>query len=124
MTEKPKQLYRKQIGSWGEGEAEKYLCENGCKIIAKNFRTREGEIDLIVSEGEEIVFVEVKTRTNLNFGYPEEAVTDEKLGHLIAAAESYLQDHQEINAWRMDVVAILGKPGKNPLSFEWFKNVE
>jgi putative endonuclease len=116
--------YRKRIGFWGENEAEKYLVGQGLEIIERNFHTREGEIDIIAKDENDVVFIEVKTRTNLNFGFPEEAVTEEKLDHLISAAESYLQKHQEITSWRMDVLSILGKPGSIEPEFEWFKNVE
>jgi putative endonuclease len=104
--------------------AESYFVNLGLEVVEKNFRTREGEIDLIVRDGQEIVFVEVKTRTSSSFGYPEEAVTEEKMAHLTAAAEKYLEKHPEIDSWRMDVLAIIGRPGKGSPQFEWYKNVE
>jgi putative endonuclease len=113
-----------QFGAWGEQEAERFLVGKGLEIIAKNFRIREGEIDLIARDGEETVFIEVKTRKNSNFGYPEEAVTEEKLEHLISAAESYLTVHPEIKSWRIDVLALISSPGKEPTDIEWYKNVE
>jgi putative endonuclease len=124
MAEKQKQLYRKQLGSWGEKEAEAYFANQGLAILGRNFRTRDGEIDLIVKDSEEIVFVEVKTRTSNEFGFPEEAVTEEKIEHLIEAAERYLEDHTEIHSWRIDVLAIIGDLGTKNLQFEWFKNVD
>jgi len=122
MAKNPKDRYRQIIGAWGEGQAAGFLNVNGLEIIEKNYRTPEGEIDLIAKEGDEWVFVEVKTRTNLNYGFPEEAVTDEKMEHLSAAAELYLLDHPEVQNWRIDVIAVQGKPGKSDPEFDWFKD--
>lgn len=122
MAKREKDHYRQIIGAWGEHQAAGFLLEHGLQILEKNFRTSEGEIDLIAKDGDEIVFVEVKTRTNQNFGFPEEAVTDEKLEHLNAAAELYLTEHLDAVDWRIDVIAIQGKPGEESLEFEWFKN--
>lgn len=124
MSEASKDKHRKKIGKWGEVEAESYFLRLGYPILDRNFRTREGEVDLIIQDGDETVFVEVKTRTSLDFGYPEEAVSEEKMDHLLSAAEKYLELHPEIKNWRMDVLSIIGKPGSFAIQFEWFKNVE
>jgi putative endonuclease len=100
-----------------------YLQRQGLEIIEKNYHTRMGELDIIAKEGEEFVFIEVKTRTNLESGFPEEAVTDEKMEHLIEAVESYLDKHNFAHSWRMDVLAIIGCPGSKSVQFEWFKDV-
>lgn len=123
MADTKRQYYRQSIGSWGEKQGEMYLQRQGLEIIEKNYHTRMGELDIIARDGEEIVFVEVKTRTNLESGFPEEAVTDEKLEHLIEAAESYLEKHALDKAWRMDVLAIIGRPGSKTVQIEWFKDV-
>jgi putative endonuclease len=124
MAQKEKNRYRQMIGAWGEDLAAQFLINKGLKIIQRNFRTREGEIDLIALDGETLLFVEVKTRTNTEFGFPEEAVTDEKLDHLYEAAEEYLAEHLEYENWRVDVVAIKGKPDSDEPQFEWFQNAE
>jgi putative endonuclease len=123
MTDIKRQYYRQSIGSWGEKQGEMYLQRQGLETIEKNYQTRMGELDIIARDGEEIVFVEVKTRTNLESGFPEEGVTDEKLEHLIEAAESYLDKHNPNQPWRMDVLAIIGRPGSKTVQFEWFKDV-
>ena len=123
MTDKKLKNYRQSIGSWGEQQGELFLQRQGLEIIEKNYHTRMGELDIIARDGEELVFIEVKTRTNLQTGYPEEAVTDEKMEHLIEAAESYLDKHDPDKAWRMDVLAIIGRPGSKTVQFEWFKDV-
>ena len=62
------------IGSFGEDVAIRYLEMRGYRVIAKNFKCRLGEIDIIAEKRDEIIFVEVKTRTNNKFGMPSEAV--------------------------------------------------
>jgi putative endonuclease len=101
-------LKRHQIGAWGEEIASQYLEAKGYKIRARNWRTREGEVDLVAQDGETIVFVEVKTRTTKDFGWPEESITPKKRRRLQLAALAYLID-QELPSdilWRIDVVAI------------------
>ncbi len=91
------------------------------KILQRNYRTHQGEVDLIAVDNNVLVFVEVKTRTNDTFGYPEEAVSEEKMDHLYGAAEEYIAEHLEIEKWRIDVIAIQGKPGSEEPQIEWFK---
>ena len=67
---------RRRQGKIGEDLAAKYLERNGLRIIERNYRFERGEIDLIAEEGEELVFVEVKTRRSNAFGAPEDAVTE------------------------------------------------
>jgi putative endonuclease len=111
------------IGGWGEKLATAYLLEKGCQIIDCNLRTPYGEIDVIVKADEILVFVEVKTRTGAKFGYPEGAITPRKRSHLSDAAQYYLQEHPEIQGdWRIDVIAIRGKPGYPNPEIIWFEN--
>ncbi len=122
MVHKEKDRYRQIIGAWGENLAAEYLMERGLRIVARNYRTHEGEIDIIAQEEDTLVFVEVKTRTNREFGFPEENVTEEKLEHLHNAAEQYLSENIEVGKWRYDVIAIIGKPEKNDTQIEWFQD--
>jgi putative endonuclease len=111
------------IGAWGEKIAENFFVEKGYVIIGKNIRTPYGELDLVISKEEEIIFVEVKTRTTDKFGFPEDAVSKIKRSHLIQSAEAYMQIHEEIKKdWRIDVVAIQGRPGMEKFLIEWFEN--
>jgi putative endonuclease len=119
---------RQRIGRWGETVASYFLEQRGYRVLARNVRTGCGEIDLIARhESEMLVFVEVKTRTNENFGLPEEAVDARKLEHVFRAAEAYLQAHAELaeQEWRIDVIAIQGKPGEKAenVHIEHFKNI-
>ena len=118
-------LSRKQkIGRWGERVAEDFLLRHGCSIVNRNVRTPYGEIDLIVLSTCLMIFVEVKTRTNLSYGNPETAVTETKLQHMVEAAQYYLQQspQQDVD-WRIDVIAIFGTPGPHTPQISWFKNV-
>ena len=72
-----------------------------------NFRCREGEIDFVAQQKDYLVFVEVRTKSSLDFGTPEESITQSKKGKLIASALTYISTHQNLpSLWRMDVVAI------------------
>lgn len=117
---------RQLLGRWGENLAANFLIEHGYTILERNARTPYGEIDLVAQMLEEsefpsnarvTVFVEVKTRATRSFGLPEESVTARKRSHMIAAAQSYLQEHLEIgDTWRIDVIAIQKyHSGKAPL---------
>ena len=72
-------LSKKQLGDLGEDISEIFLVKKGYSILKRNYRCRLGEIDLIAKDKNKIIFFEVKTRTNLNFGYPEESVNNLKV---------------------------------------------
>lgn len=105
------------FGQAGEERAAAYLASLGYQFIARNMRTAYGEVDLIMKDGGEHVFVEVKTRHTQHQGHPSSAVTPRKLQHIQHAAESYLTEHAITGPWRIDVVAIV------PDTLEHFKNV-
>ena len=97
----------RSTGIWGESLAAEYLEKIGYTIHERNARTPYGEIDLIARQATLTVFVEVKTRRSTRFGNPEESVTTSKRQHLLAAIETYLQSHPELDGeWRVDVIAI------------------
>ena len=104
---------RKYRGSRGVGQewerlAEKHLKEAGYTILARNYRTRVGEIDFVAREEDVLCFVEVKGRHGIGFGLPEEAVHAEKQRRIYRAAQAYLQSERLENAvCRFDVVSIL-----------------
>lgn len=117
------QTHKQRIGRWGEDIAVEFLVGKGLKLIARNARTRHGELDLVMLDGGGLVFVEVKTRTNNAFGFPEEAITYRKREHLLLSADAYLQAHTELpDEWRIDVIAIRGKPSLPNPEIEWFQN--
>ncbi len=98
---------RQRFGTDAESLAAQFLEEKGWTIIARHFTTRFGELDLVADDGKEVVFIEVKARRNLAFGYPEEAVTPQKIRKIALAAQLYLNQHQGLDkSWRVDVIAI------------------
>jgi putative endonuclease len=100
-------MKRHHIGAWGEEIASQYLEAKGYRILARNWRTQEGEVDLVAQDGETVVFVEVKTRTSKDFGWPEESITATKRRRLQRSALAYLSDQDLIDIlWRIDVIAI------------------
>ena len=96
----------KALGSKGEDVAAKFLKRNGYRIIARNYKTPLGEIDIIAKDGNTIVFIEVKTRTSYAFGYPFESVTTKKKQKLKNLALLYLKKHGHQSAARFDVISI------------------
>lgn len=98
---------RQSLGQLGERLAAAHLEKRGYRILASNFRCRYGEIDLIAEEGQDLVFVEVKTRRGIARGLPEEAVDSRKARKLQEVAFFYLDLHELADcAWRIDVVAV------------------
>lgn len=94
-------------GKQGEIIAQNFLEELGFKILDTNWRFEHKEIDIIALKNNEIVFVEVKARKNVNFGEPEEAVDEKKQNHLIEAAEAYLINNDLDYEARFDVISIV-----------------
>jgi putative endonuclease len=110
------------LGARGEELAGKYLRRAGYRLLARNFRCRFGEIDLVAEEGDNLVFVEVKTRSSVDFGHPLEAVDLRKQGQLIRAAHVYLREQAaEERFCRFDVVAVTFG-GKGAPEIELIKN--
>lgn len=98
---------RHEIGKLGEDLACKYLQDKGYKIIERNFEARQGEIDIIAKDKEELVFIEVKTRSNISYGKPAEAVNEIKQNHLIKTIEYYIYSrHLEDEFIRIDIIEI------------------
>ncbi len=96
------------LGTNGEKRAEVYLRRRGYRIVEKNYRCRLGEIDLIAFKDKTIVFCEVKTRNNKEYGEPYESVTRHKQERLRLLAEIYLQKTKRYDFdCRFDVISIL-----------------
>ncbi len=119
---------KQKIGKWGEGLAATYLEEKDYLILDQNVYTTYGEIDIIalqvIDSEKYLVFVEVKTRTTLKFGNPEDSITWRKKEHLVSAIGSYLQDHEDLEyPWRVDVIAIQKLSAENPPNIMHFENI-
>lgn len=105
-----------------EEASEQYLLQHGLQAIARNFSSRGGEIDLVMRDGETLVFVEVRFRKNDNFGTPAESITVSKKRKLLQTAQLYLLAHPiwRNKPCRFDVIA--ARPGASGLQFEWIQN--
>lgn len=113
---------KQDVGSRGEDLAAAYLERKGCRIMCRNYRTNRGEVDIIGLEQDDesgdatLVFIEVKTRSDLQYGVPLEAITEEKMERVRRAAEVYiLQNRIEDTLCRFDVVGILITPQGNQI---------
>ncbi len=108
------------VGRYGEQLAADHLEAAGLVILERNWRCREGELDIVAREGGELVFVEVKTRSSLAFGSPAEAVSPAKSARIRQLALRYLMARREAGddaAWaalRFDVVAVLRSSATGP----------
>ena len=99
--------YRRTLGRKGEDIAAAHLAGLGYEIVARNVRTRYGELDIVARDGETLVFVEVRTRRDDRLGSPEESVDARKQAKLVALAEAYLATLSEPPAaCRIDVVVV------------------
>ncbi len=108
-----------KIGRLGERRAAGYLRRRGYRILSRNFRTRYGEVDIVAHEGDALCFVEVKTRTSLEFGGGEEFIDAHKMRQIAGVAESYVRKFglDEMQR-RFDCVYVLVKPGERPALLE------
>jgi putative endonuclease len=107
-------MTRKTTGILGEKLANRYLVEHGYRVIETNYRCRDGEIDIVASKDDCLVFVEVRTKRSHFFGTPEESITATKKEHLRAVANRYRETHTDLpSSWRIDLVAVeLGRTGQ------------
>ena len=107
-------------GSGAEDRALEHLRGRGLQLLERNYRCRLGEIDLVMSEGRTLVFVEVRYRKSLAFGGPLESVTATKQRRILAAARHYLRCHRHAaeRPCRFDVVAL--SPHTDP-PIDWIR---
>ncbi|MGB4595038.1 MAG: YraN family protein [Anaerolineaceae bacterium] len=116
--------HNQTVGKMGENLAKRFLEDKGLRFVDSNYRTPHGEIDLIFIDGQQSVFVEVKTRTNSKFGHGESAVNRKKIEALIFASETYLEKNAlACDNWRIDVVVIEKQPGSGDFEVLHFENV-
>ncbi|MCY7351140.1 MAG: YraN family protein [Cytophagaceae bacterium] len=107
-------------GRRGEEIAAEWLVRKGYEVVARNYRAGRGEIDLIVRKDALLVFVEVKTRTNLAFGMPEQSVSARKAALITKAAEEYTFAADWQGNIRFDIIAVV--TGRNPVQVEHFED--
>ena len=95
-----------QTGKTGEALAVQYFIQHGYRILDKNWRWGNWEIDLVASKNQFIHFIEVKTRTTRKFGFPDDSVTKMKIRFLIDAADEYLYRHPGWKRVQFDILSI------------------
>jgi putative endonuclease len=110
------QMLKQLLGKFAENRAEKLLLARGLRILQRNYRCRQGEIDLIAQDGDTLVFVEVRSRSRQDYGSAAESITPAKQRRIIAAARHYLATLSRMPACRFDVVTL--DRGGEPL---WIK---
>lgn len=97
---------RHSIGRRGEELAAAYLEKRGCRIVRRNYRCPLGELDLVVEDGDELVFVEVRTKQQPCLFQPEETITRNKALRLMRLGEQYLAATRQQRPWRVDLIAV------------------
>ena len=113
MIAKP---FNKQVtGKMGETLAASYLQLAGYQLLERNWRSGRVEIDLIVSKGGRLHFIEVKTRRSLRYGWPEEHIKPIKIIRMMTAVESYLRTLAKPSLFQLDILSIVLSDRKPPV---------
>ena len=116
-------MLNKKLGKIGEIIAADFLRQKDYRIIEANFRTVQGEIDLICKKDKALIFVEVKTRTSVIFGYPEEAISQEKLSRIEQVARIYCQAINHQGPWRIEAVSIIINKNQKSLGIKHLTDI-
>jgi putative endonuclease len=107
-------MLRRLFGNKGERAAERFLKRSGLRILARQYETRWGEIDLIALEKQTVVFVEVKTRSSSSGGRPAERIDAKKQKNMTKSALYYLKQKGLLeNPTRFDVVEVIWQPSES-----------
>ncbi|WP_019532516.1 YraN family protein [Paenibacillus ginsengihumi] len=112
---------RRQLGTAGEQAAENYVIGQGYVVLARNWRCRTGELDLVALEGETLVFIEVRTRSagSVSFGTPQESVDPRKRRKVLETARVYVHQHRlHDRQIRFDVIAVVADEQGVPIHIE------
>ena len=99
-----------QLGRSGEELASSYLQAKGYEILARNYRFKRAEIDIIAQLGKLLVFIEVKTRGSDRHGFPEEFVSTKKVNLFLLAADEYIYQHNWQHDIRFDIISLTTTP--------------
>ncbi|CAN5380418.1 YraN family protein [soil metagenome] len=111
-----------ELGMRGERIAERHLVARGMTLLERNWRCPQGEIDLVLRDGDETVFVEVKTRSSDAYGHPLEAITVAKLARLRRLAGAWTAAHDGVGRIRIDAVAVVA-PRDAPATIDHLERV-
>jgi len=107
-------------GAYAETEARAYLQQQGLSFVCANYFCKGGEIDLVMLDGQRLIFVEVRHRQSNRYGSAAESVDNRKQKKLLHAAQHYLQQHPHSGSCRFDVIAMTGPAARN--NIDWIKN--
>lgn len=108
---------RKQFGASGEAHIAQYLEKQGYAIVARNYKKLHGEIDLIAQKDQELVFVEVKTRSS-SYIEPEYLISPAQQRKIVTTALAYIAEHDLTEyVWRFDAALLIGKPPHQSLTY-------
>jgi putative endonuclease len=105
-----------ELGRLGEDIAADFLIRQGMVVLSRNWRCRQGELDLVAADGKRLVVCEVKTRSGVAFGHPAEAVTRRKISRIRQLTRCWLAEHRV--RWcevRFDVLSVQWPPGGEPV---------
>ena len=113
---------RAKFGRMAEDLALRYLQKHGLTLLQRNYRSRFGEIDLIMQEKNTIIFIEVRSRKNSAFLHPAETVDRTKRNKIRKTSQVYMQQTSAGNRfnWRFDVITLIGSEARG-MKIEWFK---
>ena len=111
------------IGRKGEEIAKEYLEKKGYKIIERNYKTKYAEIDLVARRKNELVFVEVRTKTGEDLGSPEETINKKKLKKLLGNAVAYVARTKWKNSYRIDAICIVLKKDSSVEHLNHYENI-
>ena len=98
-----------ELGKWGEQVAYEYLLVQGYTMVERDTRQGHFEIDIIATKGNRIIFIEVKTRSDLKVD-PVQSINSRKIGRICAAANSYVKQHKLPHEVQFDIVIVIGNP--------------
>lgn len=115
-------VFNRAKGRAAEDIAANALRKKGYAILARNFSTRFGELDIVAKDGETLVFVEVKSKTGNDFGLPEDMISPGKLRRIYAMAQVYMGE--AASACRIDVVAVVLSPTCDVVRLTHYQNVQ
>ena len=109
------------VGKEGEDIAVDFLKKSGYRIVQRNYKNKLGEVDIIARDKETLSFIEVKTRTSVDFGYPEQNVHFHKMRHFQASVQIYILENNICDPFRLDVVSV--DISLKPPDIKHFKNI-
>jgi len=112
-----------KVGKRGEKEAEVYIKEKGYSVLEKNYKNKYGEIDLVAQKDGELIFIEVRSKTENDFGMPEETVKEKKRKKLRQNATAYTTFKNYEGPYRIDLICLVFSKDESILRITHHKNI-